>query len=80
MRGELGNPIANFEMYGCENGVKVVLEVGRKGWRQLLGPVKLEFVAMNMPDLVMVFEKILGNEKVASELEKYFGKPQITVN
>jgi hypothetical protein len=80
VRGELGNTIAVFEMYGCENGVKVVLEVGRKGWRKLLGSVKLEFVAMNMPDLVMVFEKILGNEKVASELERYFGKPQIVVN
>jgi hypothetical protein len=72
--GELGSVIASFTIYGCENGVRVVLESERNGWRKLLGSDRAEYVATDISDLVMVFERILGNDKVAAQLAKYLNR------
>lgn len=70
-RSEYGDMIVCLTIYGCENGVRVVLDLERSGWRKITGSDRVEYVATDMSDLESILtERVLGRQKVAEKLEK----------
>ena len=73
MPEEKSGAIAQIRILGCANGVTVTLETERQGLiGRVRGPDLTEYVARDLPDLEMVFQRIMGNERVAAALSRCF--------
>jgi hypothetical protein len=52
--------IVSFNVWGVENGFKVIVESPRKGVKKiLLRPEKTEYVALSNDQLLVIFEKLV---------------------
>jgi hypothetical protein len=52
--------IVSFDVWGVENGFKVITLKPRAGWRRILRPAETEYVAMTKDQLVALVEKLVG--------------------